>query len=67
MRYVSVGKTSCINRIAGSMRLVRLGDNPNKKTLIYIPYTSLHQQLSIYNQNCLSVGMSIQVYRYSCI
>jgi len=31
------------------MRLVRRGDNPNKKTLIYIPYTSLYLQLGVYN------------------
>jgi len=30
------------------MRLVRRGDNPNKETLMYIPYTSLHHQLGIY-------------------
>jgi len=34
------------------MRLVRRENNPNKETLIYIPYTSFHQQLSIYNPNC---------------
>jgi len=49
MFYVDVGKINCINSISGSMRLVRRGDNPNKKTHIYIPYTSLHHQLGIYN------------------
>ena len=35
MLYAEVDKTSCINLIAGFMRLVRQGDNPNKKTLIH--------------------------------
>jgi len=57
MLYVAVGKIDFIYSIFGSMRLVRRGDNSNKKTLIYIPYTPLHHQLSIYNPNCL--GMSV--------
>jgi len=36
MLYAKVDKTSCINSVAGFMRLVRQGDNPNKETLIYI-------------------------------
>jgi len=33
------------------MRLVRQKNNPNKDTLIYIPYASLHRNLSVYNPN----------------
>jgi len=51
MSYVRVGKTNCINSISDSMRLVRQGDNPNKETLLHIPYASHHHQLGIYNQS----------------
>ena len=45
--YVDIGNTSCVNSIVGFMRLVRRGNNPNKKTLTYIPYTIFHHQLCI--------------------
>ena len=34
------------------MRLVHLGDNPKKKTFMYIPYTSCHHQLGVHNTSC---------------
>jgi len=34
------------------MRLVRRWDNLNKKTLIYISYTSCHHKLRAYNPSC---------------
>ena len=51
MSYVKYNedKINCINSISGSIRLIRREDNSNKKTLIYIPYISLHHQLSISN------------------
>ena len=49
---VNVCKINYINSISGSMRLVRQGDKLNKETIIYIPYTLLHHQLGVYNQNC---------------
>jgi len=27
-------------------------NNPNKETLIYIPYTSRYRNLNVYNPNC---------------
>jgi len=34
------------------MRSVRRRNNPNKKTLMYIPYISRHRNLSAYDPNC---------------
>jgi len=39
----SADKTSSTSLVSGFMRLVCRGSNPNKKTLIYIPYTSHHR------------------------
>jgi len=50
-----VDKTSCIGLDFGFMRLIRQGDNPNKETLIYIPYTPCHYNLSSYNLSFLNV------------
>jgi len=46
-------ETSYTNTHYRSVRLVRRRNNPNKKALIYIPYTSRHCNLSLYNVNCL--------------
>ena len=37
---VNVGKSGCMNLANGFMKLVRRKNNPNKKTLIDIPYVS---------------------------
>ena len=47
MYNVNVGKTNCINSMSGFMRLVRRENNPKKKTLMYILYTSLHHQMGV--------------------
>jgi len=52
MSYVKCTCRQNHNSISCSVRLARRGDNPNKETLIYIPYISLHHQLGIYNQIC---------------
>ena len=54
---VAVCKTSYIDSIARFMKLVRQRNNPNKKTVIYILYILFHQQLSIYNQDCLGISV----------
>ena len=55
MLNTRVDKTSCIGLDFGFKRLIRRGDNPNKKTLIYILYTPCHHNLSSYNLSCLNV------------
>jgi len=45
-------KTSCTGSVDRFMRLIPRGDNPNKETLIYIPYTSCLHQLSTHNLSC---------------
>ena len=49
MLNTSVDKTSYISLDFGFIRLIQRGNNPNKETLIYIPYTSCHHNLSSYN------------------
>jgi len=49
---ISMDKTSCINSVYGFTELIRRGDNPNKKTLIYIPHIRCHHHLSSYNLSC---------------
>jgi len=49
--YIS-DKTSCTGLVNRFMRLIHRGDNPNKKALIYIPYTSCLHQLSTNNLSC---------------
>ena len=46
MLGVNVGKTSCTSSDYRFMRLIRRGDNPNKETLIYIPYTPCRHHLN---------------------
>ena len=46
---ISVDKTSCISSDNGFMGLIRLGNNSNKETLIYIPHNWCHHHLSPYN------------------
>ena len=49
------------------MRLVHWGDNPNEETLVYIPHTSCHLNLSVYNLSCLKIaeyGGHKYVYHY---
>ena len=48
----SVDKTSYTSSDFGFMRLIHRGDNPNKKTLIYIPYTSYLYRLGMHNLSC---------------
>jgi len=48
----ATGKTACTSLVYGFMKLVRWGDNPNKKTLIYIPYFSCRHCPSVYNPSC---------------
>jgi len=38
-------KTSCTSLDYGFTRLIRQGDNPNKKTIIYIPHIPCHHHL----------------------
>jgi len=52
---ISVDKTCCISLDFGFLRLIGRENNSKKKTLIYIPYTLLHYELNIYNQNCLYI------------
>jgi len=42
-------KTSCMGSVDRFMRLIPRRDNPNKKALIYIPYTLCLRQLSTHN------------------
>ena len=49
----SMDKATYTSLDYGFMRLIRRGDNPNKETLIYIPYISYHHDLSSYNLSCL--------------
>jgi len=42
---------SCTSSVYGFMRQVHRRNNPNKETLIYIPYASFHRNLSVYNLN----------------
>ena len=44
-------KTSCTGSVGRFMRLIPREDNPNKKTLIYIPYTPRLHRLSMHNLN----------------
>ena len=46
-------KTGCTSSVDRFMRLIPRGDNPNKKTLIHIPYTSCLHRLSTHNLSCL--------------
>ena len=43
------GQNKLYNPVYGFMSLVRRGDNPNKETLIYIPYIPCRHNLSVYN------------------
>ena len=45
-------KTSYTSSDYGFMRLVHWRNNPNRKTLIYMPYVSRHCSLSSHNPNC---------------
>ena len=44
-------KTSCTNSVYGFIRQVRRRSNPNKETLIYIPYAPCYRNPSVYNPN----------------
>ena len=48
----SMKKTSCTSSDYGFTGQIRQGDNPNKKTLIYIPHISCRHRLSLYNLSC---------------
>jgi len=39
------------DKISCTSLVLRQRNNPNKKTLIYIPYASLHRSPSVYNPN----------------
>ena len=64
MRHLSkvldanVRKISSTSLIYGFMKLVYRGDNPNKETLIDIPYTSCHHCPSVYNPSCPQSGQT---------
>jgi len=49
---LNTSKISRTSSVYGFIRLVRQKNNPNKKTLIYIPYASCHRNMSSYNPNC---------------
>jgi len=62
----SMDKTSCASSNYRFMRLIRQGDNQNKETLIYLPYTPCRHHLSSYNlsfyqSNRISVSGAIIV------
>ena len=48
MILLNTRKTNCTSSVYGFMRQIRRRNNPNKETLIYIPYTSRHHSLSSY-------------------
>ena len=56
MLGVNVGKTSCMSSNYRFMRLICREDNPNKETLIYIPYTPCHHHLNSYNLSCPQIN-----------
>jgi len=65
----NVCKTSYTSLVDGFMRLVCQKDNPNKKTLIDIPYTLCYHWLSVYNPSCRQYHLikeHKQVYHYPC-
>ena len=45
-------KTNCMGSVDRFMRLIPWGDNPNKKILIYISYTSCLHRLSKHSLSC---------------
>jgi len=49
---LNASNTSCTSSVYSFMRQVRRRNNPNKKTLIYIPYAPCHRNPSVYHPNC---------------
>ena len=66
-KITSIDKTSCISLDFGLIRLVRRGDNPNKKTRMYIPYTPCLNNLSSYNSSCPQSDINKNVGNNYCI
>ena len=61
---LNTSKTNRTSSIYGFMRQVRRRNNPNKKTLIYIPYVSLHRNPSVYDPNCKTSRELLITYYY---
>jgi len=55
----SVDITSCTSSDFVFMRLIRQGNNPNKETLMYIPYALYHHRLSVYNLSCIRINYCV--------
>jgi len=47
-------KTSCTSSDYRFIRLIRQGDNANKKTVTYTPHTPCRYHMSSYNLSCHS-------------
>jgi len=56
----NTGKISCTSLVYGLMRLVHRKNNPNKKTLLYIPLP--HRNPSVYNPNCKTTHRIVNWY-----
>jgi len=52
-------KTSCTSSDYGFTGQIRQGDNPNKETLIYMPYISCRHRLSLYILSCIKNNRTI--------
>ena len=59
MINTNMDKTSCTSSNYGFTEQIGQVDNPNKKTLIYIPHTLCRHRLSLYNLSCLKSNKTI--------